>query len=70
MICPDCNGSGQAGCITMMPDGDDFYDDCPTCGGEGEIECAECGGELEHCILCGLNYCVGCSGLHECPQEV
>lgn len=38
MICPDCNGRGEAGCLTVMTDGEDFYDDCPTCKGEGEIE--------------------------------
>jgi len=33
------------------------------------MKCVNCGKDMEHCINCGEDYCVDCSGLHECIEE-
>ena len=32
-------------------------------------EFCACGKEKEQCIVCGVEYCVGCQGIHECERD-
>jgi len=47
--CDDCGGDGS------IEVGDNEWEDCVTCSGEGNTECSECDGE-------GRKYCDNCDG--------
>jgi len=55
--CADCDGKGYR---------DEYIEECPECGGDGEVEC-DCAGGLgsyaadDDCLACGG------SGVHTCP---